>query len=55
MKIKIGYFKDGNCWKFKPSLNKYWSDKLWWFSFWRFYCVLDFRKCWLDDMVVSND
>ena len=55
MKIRTGYLKDGNCWRFKPELNKYWSNKLLWFSFWRFFCVFDFRDNWVEDMMLKTD
>jgi len=52
MKIHCGYHKEGMCWKWKFDLTRYWKKReLWWFSFWRFYLVLDFVKDWLGDMI----
>jgi len=54
MKIKTGYMDKGNCWKFQPSFNRYWKNKIWWFGFWRFYFTIDFRKNWLADMIPNQ-
>jgi hypothetical protein len=51
MKIKFGYHKKGNCWQFKFSFMKYWRGKVWWFSFWRFFVTLDFRKDFISEML----
>ena len=36
---------------FIPSFNRYWAGKIWWFSFWRFFVTLDFRKDFVGDMM----
>ena len=51
MKKHCGYHKEGLCWKWNLDLTRYWKKQLWWFSFWRLYFVLDFRKDWLGDMI----
>jgi len=51
MKKHCGYHKEGTCWKWKFNLTRYWKKQLWWFSFWRLYFVLDFRKDWIGDMI----
>ena len=51
MKINFGYHKRGNCWRPRFHFNRYWKNELWWFSFWRLFFVLDFRKNWLADMI----
>ena len=51
MKKHCGYHREGMCWKWKFDLTRYWKKQLWWFSFWRIYLVLDFRKDWLGDMI----
>ena len=51
MKIDFHYYKQGQCWRFVPSFDRHWHNKLWYFNFWRLQISLDFRKNWLMDMV----
>jgi hypothetical protein len=50
MKIWFHYYRDGHCWTFMPTFTRYWMKKLWYFNFWRFQMVWDFRRNWIKDM-----
>lgn len=40
--IKIGFHRRGN-WRWRFSRTAYSSGKMMWYSFWRFYLVIDRR------------
>ena len=51
MKIDFRKYPKSECWKYKFSFMKAWSNKLWFFNFYRFSLVFDFRKNWINDMI----
>lgn len=38
-----GFHRHGKCWKFRFRKDRYFSGKLIWFSFWRFFLTIDKR------------
>lgn len=43
MSMRLGFHKHGKCWGWRPSRTLYYSGRMTWLAFWRFYLVLDRR------------
>lgn len=41
--FRVGFFRQGNCWRFRFERNVYYSGWLTYYRFWRFYLVVDRR------------
>lgn len=40
-RYRIGFFTNGQCWRFKYHLDKYFSGNVFWHTFWRLYFVYE--------------